>query len=118
MGHKVSPPRFKLKVTVKNFNDYILLFNLNKSNLEGHTAYYSDDAQSMSPNKPTMVGKAAILADVQAEMDKDTSSNSTIKFEIVDLYAEGDLLVEVGKSITNKADGTETYGKYVSIFKK
>ena len=90
----------------------------NTKNAEAQVAYYADDAQSMAPNMPTLVGKEAILAYTKEEMAKDSADDSTIRFEIVDLFADGDLLVEVGKSITTKSDGTETTGKYVSVFEK
>jgi len=90
----------------------------NTKNAEAQVAYYADDAQSMAPDKPTIVGKEAILAYTKEEMAKDTSNDSKIRFEVVDLFAEGDLLVEVGKSIVTKSDGTESTGKYVSIFEK
>lgn len=92
--------------------------SINAKNLDGQTAYYADDAQSLSPNKPTLVGKEAILANAKAQMEKDSTSNNTVSFEITDIYAEGDLLVEVGKSITTKADGSKETGKYISIFEK
>lgn len=90
----------------------------NTKNAEAQVAYYADDAQSLAPNRPTIVGKAAILAYTKEEMAEDTSNDSTIRFEVVDLFADGDLLVEVGKSITTKNDGTETTGKYMSVFEK
>ena len=90
----------------------------NTKNAEAQVAYYADDANSLAPNRATLVGKEAILAYTKKEMAADTSNDSTIKFEIVDLYADGDLLVEVGRSITTKTDGSTTTGKYMSVFEK
>ncbi len=90
----------------------------NAKDAEAEVAYYADDANSLTPNKPTLVGKAAILANTKEQMAKDTTEGGSIRFEIVDLYASGDLVVEVGKSISTDADNNETTGKYVSIFEK
>ena len=106
-----------IKVDIQAMEDAYAVAS-NTKNAEAQVAYYADDAQSLAPNRPTIVGKEAILAYTKEEMAADTSNDSTIKFEIVDLYADGDLLVEVGRSITTKDDGTQTTGKYVSIFEK
>ena len=79
--------------------------------------YYADDASSLPPNKPTAVGKAAILALNKEQIAADTSGG-TVRFEVVDVFAEGNLAVEVGRSISTDADGTESTGKYISVFEK
>lgn len=82
---------------------------------EAVVVYYADDAQSLQPNGPTLVGKAAILADTKARMAEDEDGGK-IRFEVVDVYAQGNLAVEVGKSFSTAADGTQTTGKYISVF--
>jgi len=84
---------------------------------DGVVAYYADDAHSLPPNAPALVGKAAILADTKADMAEDDSGGTT-RFEVVDVFAQGNLAVEVGKSITTNADGSESTGKYISVFEK
>jgi ketosteroid isomerase-like protein len=84
---------------------------------EAVAAYYADDAQSLSNDKPTAVGKAAIIESIKEGMASDTSGNVT-RFEVVDVFASGNLAVEVGRSITANADGSETTGKYISVFEK
>ena len=79
--------------------------------------YYADDASSLPPNKPTAVGKAAILALTNEQIAADTSGG-TIRFEVIDVFADGNLAVEVGRSISTDADGTESTGKYISVFEK
>lgn len=82
-------------------------------------AYYSDDATSYSNNQDPFVGKAAIQAAVAERLAKDTTGY-TREYSIIDLYHDGDLLVEVGKGVSRKPDGTED-GKpshYISVFKK
>ncbi|MBK9256086.1 MAG: DUF4440 domain-containing protein [Saprospiraceae bacterium] len=81
-------------------------------------AYYADDAVSMPANEPSSVGKAAISASIQKSIDE-RKSPITQTYEVVDLYAEGDLLVETGKSTTKDSTGTViSTGKYMSVFKK
>jgi ketosteroid isomerase-like protein len=89
----------------------------NANDADAQVSYYADDAQSMGPEEPTLVGKEAILAKTKEDMAKDSSGN-TIRFEIVDLYAAGNLAVEVGKWISTDKEGEETTGKYVSVFEK
>jgi len=81
-------------------------------------AYYADDAVSMPANEPSAVGKAAILASLQKSIDERKSPVSQA-YEVVDLYAEGDLLIETGKSTTKDSTGAViSTGKYMSVFKK
>ncbi|MDX1408663.1 MAG: nuclear transport factor 2 family protein, partial [Saprospiraceae bacterium] len=63
----------------------------NARDADGVVAYYADDAVSMGPDQPPLVGKAAILADIKKDMADDTTNEGTIRFEIVDLFVEGDL---------------------------
>lgn len=81
-------------------------------------SYYADDAVSMPANEPSALGKAAIMASIQKSIDE-RKSPTTQAYEVVDLYAEGDLLVETGRSTTKDSTGTViNTGKYMSIFKK
>lgn len=84
---------------------------------DGVVKYYADDAVSHAPNKPAARGKAAILALTKEQMAADTTSTS-IQFEVVDVFAQGNLAVEVGKSTTTHQDGSKTTGKYISVFEK
>jgi ketosteroid isomerase-like protein len=89
----------------------------NAKDADGVVAYYSDDAQSLGPDKPTLVGKETILMTTKDDMAKD-STNNTTRFEVLDLWASGNLAVEVGRSINTSPDGKISYGKYISIFEK
>ncbi len=81
-------------------------------------AYYADDAVSMANNAPSAVGHAAILKMSQDEIAGDTT-NTTVSFEIVDLFAAGDLVVETGKATYTAADGSFIKsGKYMTLFEK
>jgi uncharacterized protein (TIGR02246 family) len=81
-------------------------------------AYYADDAVSMTNNAPSAVGHDALLKMVQDEIAGDTT-NLTVSFETVDLYASGDLVVETGKAMYKAADGSiKKSGKYMTLFEK
>jgi len=84
---------------------------------EAVVAYYADDAVSMGNNEPSSVGKAAILERIKADIAADTTGGSVV-FEVQEIMAAGDYIIEVGKSTSTDADGNQTNGKYVSILEK
>ena len=81
-------------------------------------AYYADDAVSLVNNAPLAAGRDALLKMAQEDIDRDTT-NSTVSFEIVDLFAAGDLVIETGKATHKDAEGNVTKtGKYMTLFEK
>ena len=89
----------------------------NNKDADAVVVYYADDAHSLGADEPTTIGKAAILARINEDFAQD-SSGGTTRFELVDVYACGQIAVEVGRSITTMPDGTEQWGKYMSLFEK
>ncbi len=88
----------------------------NAKDVDALMAYYADDAHSMSPNKPTLIGKEAIKADVMAEMAKDTTA-TTSTMAVTDLWAAGNIAVETGTwTVTNESGEVVDKGKYMSLF--
>jgi len=82
------------------------------------SAYYADDAISLSNFGPMITGKEGITAKIAADIAAD-SLKTTSKFEVVDIKTSGDLVVEVGKGTTMDKDGAVTRtGKYISVFEK
>ncbi len=82
------------------------------------TAYYSDDAISYSQNRQPLSGKAAIKDRIANRMANDTTDNYSV-YKIVDLFAEGDLAVEIGSWTEFDSSGTEVdNGNYMSYFEK
>jgi len=79
--------------------------------------YYADDAVSLSNNKPSAVGKAAILKQTKADLAKNTTGATSV-YKVQDIWAAGDLVIEVGKGTSTDAAGVVTTGKYISIFEK
>lgn len=81
-------------------------------------AYYSEDAVSYSRNKPPLSGRAAIQAKIAEDLAKDTTGETNV-YKVVDLFAEGDLLVEIGSWTSMDAAGAEKdKGHYMSVFRK
>ncbi len=86
----------------------------NARDAESVVKYYSEDAISLPQNEPMLHGKPAILARLKENYSED--GGSTAKFEVVEIFAAGNLVIEIGKSIDTDSDGNETTGKYMSIF--
>lgn len=89
----------------------------NAKDPDGVVVYYADDAVNMPNNQPAVSGKAAILDRVREDMARDTAGTTTT-FQVTDIKAAGDLLVEAGTSTSTDAAGNVTTGKYVSVFEK
>jgi uncharacterized protein (TIGR02246 family) len=81
-------------------------------------AFYADDAVSLSNNKPMLVGKAAILKDIQESMAK-KAEGSTVSYDVVDVFGDENLVTEVGKATLKDATGNViSTGKYMAIWEK
>ena len=81
-------------------------------------AYYSDDAISYNRNEEPTVGKAAIQKRIAGRLAKDTTGNSNV-YKIVDLFAEGNMAVEIGSWTEISSSGAEVNrGHYMSYFQK
>ena len=81
-------------------------------------AYYADDATSYNRNEPPSVGKAAIKEKIAKGIAKDTTGNYNV-YKVVDLYAEGNMAVEIGSWTEHNAAGEEVdTGFYMSYFQK
>jgi uncharacterized protein (TIGR02246 family) len=91
---------------------------LNARDANAVIAYYADDAVSMVNNAPVASGRDALLKMAQDDIARDTT-NTTVTFEVVDIFAAGDLVVETGKATDKDADGNVVKtGKYMSLFEK
>jgi uncharacterized protein (TIGR02246 family) len=81
-------------------------------------AYYSEDAISYSRNDQPVSGKSAIKEKMAERLAKDTTGNTSV-YKVVDLFAEGNMLVEIGSWTTLSPSGTEVdKGHYMSYFQK
>ncbi len=81
-------------------------------------AYYADDAVSYPSNNEPIVGKEAIQARLAERMSKDTT-NATPVYKVLDIFAAGDYVTEVGSWTDTDANGAVTNkGTYISVFEK
>ena len=80
--------------------------------------YYSDDAISYSRNRMPEVGKAAIRESLAKRLGADTTGNTNV-YKVVDLFGEGNMLVEIGSWTELSPAGAElNKGHYMSHFQK
>lgn len=78
--------------------------------------YYSEDAVSYHTDEEPIVGKQAIRDRIAARIAAD-SSYAAGSYSIVDLYAEGNMVVEIGSWSTMDASGAVSEkGFYMSYF--
>jgi uncharacterized protein (TIGR02246 family) len=81
-------------------------------------AFYSDDAVTMGPGEPMTIGKAAIQKSVEAGFAKN-AAGSTVNYEVLEVFGDGNTVTEVGKSTRMDASGKVIYtGKYMAIWEK
>ena len=85
------------------------------NNLDALLEYYADDAISLANNAPMLVGKAAIGAYYQKHVMNDKKTHA---YQTIDVFAEGNLVVETGKSTTTDAAGNISTGKYMALYEK
>lgn len=112
-----KPDLEKIKAEIQAMEDAYAA-GLNAKDAEAVLAYYADDAVSMVNNAPIASGRDALLSMIQKNMANDTI-NGTETFEVVDLFAAGDLVVETGKATYKDAYGNVLKtGKYMSLFEK
>lgn len=91
---------------------------MNKKDVNALMAMYADGAESLQNDGPTLVGKAAIQKQQEAEFAA-PAKYASIAFETTDVYAQGDYVTEVGKTMYKDADGKVTSsGKYMVVFEK
>jgi len=84
----------------------------------GVVVYYSDDAISYGRNEEPLSGKAAIKDRIAQRFAKDTTGNTNV-YKVVDLFGEGNMLVEIGSwTMNNKAGALADKGHYMSVFQK
>jgi uncharacterized protein (TIGR02246 family) len=81
-------------------------------------AFYAEDAWSMTFDKPTLVGRAAILADITEGLAKRTTG-TIVNYEVQEVYGDENFVTEVGKSTVKDASGKViSTGKYMAVWEK
>ncbi len=87
-------------------------------NADAVVAYYSDDAISYNRNEAPSIGKAAIKEKIAKQLASDTIGITHV-YKVVDLFADGNMVTEVGSfSNLNSAGAEVDKGFYMSCFQK
>lgn len=88
----------------------------NARDTNGLSAFYSDDAVTLSNNKPMISGKAAIHKDIVASMAKRAKGGITT-YDVMNVYGDGKTVTEIGTTTRKDAAGKVTYtGKYMAVW--
>ncbi len=107
----------KIKVEIQAMEDAFAAGEKAKD-ADAVAAYYSDDAISYTRNKQPLSGKSVIRDNIASNIAKDTTENYNV-YKIVDLFAEGNSVVEIGSWTEFDSSGKETgNGNYMSYFQK
>jgi uncharacterized protein (TIGR02246 family) len=107
----------KLKVEIQAMEDAYAAAEKAKD-ADGVAAYYSDDAVSYNRNMESLSGKAAIKQRIAERLAKDTTGNTNV-YKVIDLFADGNMAVEIGSwSVLNPAGAEVEKGYYMSYFEK
>jgi len=118
-GEKKAEPvdMTKTKVEIQAMEDAYSAAEA-KKDADGVVAYYAEDAISYHKNEPPSSGKAAIKEYTVKRLAKDTSGNHNV-YKVVDLFGEGNMLVEIGSWSEMSPAGAEVdMGFYMSYFQK
>jgi len=107
----------KLKTEIQGLED---AFAAAEKAKDAHAvaAYYAEDSISYSRNKLPQVGMAAIKESIAKNIKEDTTGNHSV-YKVVDLFAEGNMVVEIGSwTNMNPAGARIDSGHYMSYFQK
>ena len=90
----------------------------NAKDVKAIMALYADDVVSMPDGEPMVSGKAAVQKKTEVDFAK-PSTYASIAFETLDVYAQGNVVTEVGKTMYKDAAGKTTGGgKYIAVYEK
>lgn len=117
----VEPPKpidiAKLKVEIQKMEDAFAAGEKAKD-ASAIAAYYSTDAISYGRDEEPVNGQAAIKEKIAEGIAKDSTNNYNV-YKLVDLFAEGNIAVEIGSWTKMDSAGTEIKkGHYMSYFEK
>lgn len=83
--------------------------------LDALLEYYADDAISLANDAPMLVEKKTIGDYYQKNVMGDGKTHT---YQTIDVFVEGNMVVETGKSTTTDAAGQVGTGKYMALYKK
>lgn len=83
--------------------------------LDALLEYYADDAISLAEGSPMLVGKAAIGEHYKNHV---MNAKKIHTYQTIDVFAEGNMVVETGKSTVTDSSGNTHLGKYMALYQK
>lgn len=90
----------------------------NNKNVDEALTYYHEDVITYAPHSEPERGLEVKRQRFNEMMSSDTT-NASVRYQVIDVFAEGDLLVETGEWFDISEGGDETdKGTYMAIFKK
>ena len=110
----VDKEQIKQEIQAKE-NEFADVYNSKELRSIG---YYADDATTFYPNRPPLVGKAAIVEFLTADL---TTNTNKISFTTNEVFVsnDGDQVVETGSfKLVDSANTTLNTGNYMSLFEK
>jgi ketosteroid isomerase-like protein len=106
-----------LRIEIQAMEDAFAAAEKNKD-ADGVVVYYAEDAVSYGRNSEPAVGKATIKTEIAEGLAKDSTGNINV-YKVVDLFAEGNMAVEIGSwTKMNPAGEVTDRGHYMSYFEK
>jgi ketosteroid isomerase-like protein len=112
----VDKEQIKKEIQAKE-NEFAETYN---SGIARAIGYYADDAMSFSQNRAPLVGKAAIVEYLMANLDPAKRSNK-ISFTTNEVFVsnDGNLVVEIGYyKVVDSTNTAVNTGNYMSLFEK
>ncbi len=115
-GEGTEPDLDQVKTDIQALEDEFARALMDKD-AEAIATLYAEDMIVLPNEKPMMDSKEEMLADMKKDFAED-STRLNIRFEVLDVMAEDDLVIETGRSVSTLADGKEREGKYLVVWKK
>jgi ketosteroid isomerase-like protein len=115
-GSMIDTEQIKKEIQAKE-DEFAATYNAGQMKNIG---YYADDATTFAQNKAPLVGKAAIIDYLKANIDSLDKSNK-ISFNTREVFVsnDGNFVVEVGSyKVVDSSNIPVNTGNYMSLFKK
>ena len=112
----IDKEQIKREIQAKE-NEFAETYN---SGIAKSIGYYADDAVSFAQNRPPLVGKAAIVDYLLADLDQTTQSNK-ISFTTNEVFVsnDGNQVVEIGYyKVVDSTNTAVNTGNYMVLFEK
>jgi ketosteroid isomerase-like protein len=91
---------------------------VNAQDLNSIIEFYSDDAILMLNGAPMLIGKNAILLELEKSISKQPKGN-IVAYDVMEIYGDENTVTETGKSSMSDSEGNlVSTGKYMAVWEK